>query len=253
VGSIGCQLDDEDNWWLANPALDRRISRDYVRQERLTLPVVEFMRERMGWWEDPPPVDESGPFDMAAWTKRLDSTSRIPEGARVALAIDTSWDRQTTWISIAGLNESGVPHGEIVKTGFGQDWVEGWLADRILTLDPVAVGLQSGNSPVSSLLEKLQNRFGELITPITGQDLARACGAFADAVDKGPLAHAGQEQLDDAVKLAAVRLIGDSWLLDRKASPIDIAGLVSIVEALYLLQTAPDRPKQESYAPRRLR
>jgi hypothetical protein len=39
--------------------------------------------------------------------------------------------------------------------------------------------------------------------------------------------------------------MGDSWLWDRKASPIDIAPLVAVTEALYLLKTTPE-PKKRS-------
>ena len=253
VGSVGCQLDNEDNWWMGNPALDRRISRDYVRQERLTLPVAEFMRERMGWWEDPPPVDESGPFDMGKWAERFDASSRIPDGTRVVFAADTSWDRQTSWVSIAGLNAAGVPHGEVIETGYGQDWVVPWLKERVAVWKTAGIGLQGGNAPSSSLLAPLRKEFGDkLVVEFTGVDMTRACGAFFDAVDKGPLAHPDQEQVDDAMRQAAPRLLGDGWVLDRKESPIDIANLVSLVEALYLLQTAPE-PPQESFIPRRLR
>jgi len=252
-GSVDCQLDDLEKVLQANPAVPRRISLEYVMNERRALPVAEYMRERMGWWEDPPPEDRSGAFPMAGWAQRLDESSVIPDGGRLALAIDTSWDRQTTWISVCGFNGAGIPHSEVVKHGFGQDWVVGWIADRLDDLHPVAIGLQGGNSPVSSVLDKVQERFGDLVTVMSGQDVARACGAYYDAVDKGPLAHPGQEQLDDAVRQAAVRTMGDSWLLDRKASPVDIAPLVAAVEAHYLLLTVTPPVPAQSFTPRRLR
>jgi hypothetical protein len=190
---------------------------------------------------------------MEAWAERLDPESSVPDGARLALAVDTSWDRQTTWISACGLNPNGIPHVEIIATEYGQDWVEAWIAERLDVLKPIAIGLQSGNSPVSSLLETLQARFGEVIAPMSGQDLARSCGSFYDAVAQGPLVHVGQVQLDDAVRLAVPRMLGDSWLLDRKASPIDIAPLVAAVEAHYLFLTVTPPVPAQSFTPRRLR
>lgn len=253
VGSEGCQLDDENNWWRANCALDRRITRDYVRQERLTLPIAEFMRERMGWWEDPPRKGDDGPFPMDSWEQRLDPSSRIPDGARVVFTADTSWDRQRSWVSIAGLNASGIPHGEVTETGFGQDWVVPWLTQRVAEWNPAAIGVQGGNSPASSLIDPLKKAFGDLVYEFTGSDMTRACGAFYDAVLHGPLAQTGQEQVDVAMRQAVVRPLGDGWVLDRKDSPIDIANLVSLVEALYLLTTAPERSEPQSFTPRRLR
>ena len=225
---------------MANPAIPRRISLDYVRNERRALPVAEYMRERMGWWEDPPKKDEQGPFPMDSWAERLDTASRIPDGARVVFTADTSWDRQTSWISIAGLNASGVPHGEVIETGFGQDWVVPWLEQRVPVWSPAAIGLQGGNSPASSMLEPLKKAFGDLVVELNGQDMTRACGAFYDSVLKGPLAQTGQEQVDAAMQQAAIRPLGDGWVLDRKDSPVDISNLVSLVEALYLLTIAPD-------------
>jgi phage terminase large subunit-like protein len=245
LDAIGCQLDDEEKWAQANPALGRRISVEYVRQERRALPIAEFMRERLGWWEDPPSTETSGPFPVESWIERLDAGSQVPNGARLALAIDTSWDRQTTWIAAAAINEAGTPHVEVIATNFGSDWVEEWLSARVETLKPLQIGMQSNNAPVSSLIEPLQNKFGDIIEPMNGQDVARACGAFYDAITKGTFVHTGQAPLDDAVRMAVTRVIGDSWLLDRKKSPIDIAPLLAAVEALYLLQTTPDRePKK---------
>lgn len=254
-GSDGCALDNEELWWRANPALQRRIAVDFLRQQRKVLKdaIPEFMREHMAWWEDPPTIEESSQFDMAKWSERLDPASIIPVGARVVFTVDTSWDRQTSWVSIAGLNAAGVPHGEVIETGYGQDWVVPWLKERVAAWKTAAIGLQGGNAPSSSLLAPLRKEFGDkLVVEFTGVDMTRACGAFFDAVDKGPLAHLDQEQVDDAMRQAAPRLLGDGWVLDRKESPIDIANLVSLVEALYLLQTAPE-PPQESFIPRRLR
>ena len=240
----GCQLDDETKWAQANPALGRRISVDYVRAERRALPAVEFMRERLGWWEDPPTQSDQQVIPSDSWDERLDPDSVVPDGADLAFAIDTSWDRQTTWISVAAMRADGVPHVEIVATEFGTEWVIGWLAERIDRYDPIAIGLQGSGSPISSILEPLQREFGDLIVSIGGQDLGRACGAIFDAAVNGPLAHTGQQQLDDAVKHAVIRPVGDSWLWDRKHSPVDIAPLVSVTEALYLLQTR-QKPKKK--------
>lgn len=244
--SEGCQLDNEAKWAQANPALGRRISVDYVRSERRALPPAEFMRERLGWWEDPPTEGADEVIPTEAWAERLDIDSVLPEGADLALAVDTSWDRQTSWIAAAGYRADGVPHVEIVATHYGAEWIGGWLRERRDRLDPVAVGLQGTGAPVSSIYEPLREEFGDLIVSITGADLGRACGAIYDAAVNGPLAHIGQTQLDDAVRAAVIRAAGDSWLWDRKNSPIDIAPLVAATEALYLLQTRKKPVKKRS-------
>lgn len=246
VGVAGCQLDDETKWAQANPALGRRIGVDYVRSERRALPPSEFMRERLGWWEDPPEQGDEQVIPAEAWLERLDQDSCVEPGSDVAFVIDTSWDRQTSWIGVAAMREDLVPHIEIVATNYGTEWIAGWLRERLPTWDPVAVGLQGSGAPVSSILEQLREEFGELIVGMSAQDLGRACGTIFDAVVNGPLAHTGQKQLDDAVKHAAIRPVGDSWLWDRKHSVIDIAPLVAVTGALYLLQTKKKPVKKRS-------
>lgn len=243
----GCLLDDEAKWAQANPALGRRISVDYVRSERRALPPSEFMRERLGWWEDPPTLAEDQVIPAEAWADRLDAGSAIPDGSQVAFAIDTSWDRQTTWIAACGNRPDGVPHVEVVASGYGTDWVVGWLAERLPAWKVRAIGLQGSGSPVSSLLDPLSKTFGTLVVNLSGTDLGRACGSFFDAVTTGPLAHTGQAQLDVAVQRAVVRPIGDAWVWDRKGAAVDIAPLVAVTEALYLLTTVPE-PKPRGRA-----
>lgn len=234
----GCELDREAKWPAANPALGRRISYEYVRKERREIPPIEFMRERLGWWEDPPTAEESSLFPLDKWAERLSTASTIPSTEAIAYAVDTSWDRSRSWISVAGLNESGVPHVEIIETNFGQDWVVGWLRPRVDDRRPLAIGLQGGNAPVSTLADPLKKAFGDLVVELSGTDAARACGMFYDAVEKGPLAHIGQDPLDDAVEKGVARPLGEGWALDRKTSPVDVAGLFAACGALYLLSTA---------------
>ncbi len=245
VGSQGCALDNVDLWAQANPALGRRITVDYLSAERRALPPREFARERLGWWEDPPDADADRVIPESSWASRLDASSRVPDGSAVTFAIDTSWDRLTTWIAVCAARADGVPHVEVVAHDFGSDWVLGWLKERVASYKPKAIGLQASGAPVSSLLEPLKREFGDVVTGMTGQDLGRACGMFYDAVTSGPLAHLGQHQLDQAVRHAVVRPMSDSWLWDRKVSPVDVAPLVAVTGALYLLNTAPE-PKRRS-------
>ncbi len=245
-GSVGCQLDDLEKVRAANPAHPRRISLDYIQGERRAMPVAEYMRERMGWWEDPPTTEESSLFPLEQWAERRHDDSVIPDGTAIAFAVDTSWDRQRSWISVAGLNEAGVPHVEIVETGFGQDWVIPWLRPRVEERRPLAIGLQGGNAPVSTLADALKKEFGDLVVELSGTDSARACGMLYDAVDKGPLAHIGQDPLDDAVKEGVARPMGEGWVLDRKTSPVDVAGLFATCAAHYLLLTTQPLKKKRS-------
>lgn len=253
-GAPGCRLDDETQWAAANPALGRRMSVDYVRRERAALPPSEFMRERMGWWQDPPAGGTSQVIPEPAWTSRLSPGSSLAPGARVAFAVDTSWDRTRSWIAVAGLRPDGVPHVEAVASAYGTEWVAAWLRARVATWQPVGIGLQGNAAPASSLLPELAADDTLPTRSLSGVDVARASGMFHDAVVAGPLAHLGQVQLDDAVRHATIRPLGDAWAWDRKGSPVDIAPLVAVSLALYVLATTEQpKPEPERYAPRRIR
>jgi len=249
VDESGCQLDNEALWWQSNPALGRRISVDFVRQERRTLASapVEFMRERLGWWEDPPSAEEQeDAIPAQAWQACEDAASRIPNGARLAFGIDTSWDRQTTWIAVAGELPDGKIHLEVIAQAFGSDWVVPWLAERVTKYKPAAIGLQGGSAPVSSIVEPLKHQLPKLTKTLGITDLGRACGQLFDTVSEGKITHIGQDQLTRAIKQAETRVVSDAWVWDRKASPVDIAPLVATTIALYLLRTT--EPKKKSRA-----
>lgn len=254
VGVAGCQLDDEGKWEAANPALGRRMGVDYVRRERAALPPSEFMRERMGWWQDPPAGGTSQVIPADAWASRQVAESSLAPGSRVAFAVDTSWDRTRSWVAVAGVRPDGTPHVEIVAASYGTEWVAAWLRDRMAAWRPVGIGLQGTTAPVSSLLPELTADATLPTRSLSGVDVARACGMLYDAVVSGPLAHVGQVQLDDAVRHATIRPIGDAWAWDRKGSPVDVAPLVAASLALYVLATTElPKPEPERFAPRRLR
>lgn len=244
----GCALDDEGLWWRGNPALDRRIPREFLREQRKVLAgpsLQEFMREHMGWWEDPPTEDDvASQIPADAWAARLRADAVAPEGSRVAFGVCRSWDRERIWIGAAALLPDG---GELVtlvpwddKLGLVNSPVE-WLASRRAHWNPVAIGGQIGSSPEADLIQQMQedHRLADITQSMTGTDVGIACGTFYDAATKGPLVHIGQEQLDNAIKHAVVRAFGDVWVWDLKASPVDAAGLKAVTIARHLLDTTP--------------
>ena len=109
------------------------------------------------------------------------------------------------------------------------------MRDRVLELrdqhDPCAVVLDPG-AAAGSLLPELVEAGIEVTTP-TMREVGQACGAFYDAVQGGFLRHLEQEPLDDAVRGAKKRPLGDAWAWDRKNSSIDITPIVSSTLALW--------------------
>lgn len=254
----GCALDDENLWADANPALGRRISLEFVRQEREALSAfpAEFMRERLCWWDDPPEGGEESAIPMDSWHERGDDVADLDPNSAIAFGVDTSWDRLTTWIAAAGYNTDGIPQIQLVpmQAGeqFGTSGVLDWFAQRF-TKSPrypntIGVGFQASGAPVSTVSGKLVDIVAELAVPFSFSDLGKACGSFYDSVANGPLVHNNDPILTGAVEKANTRPIGDSWVWDRKTSSVDIGGLVAVTIALHILLTEKPRKKKVSRA-----
>lgn len=244
TGVVGCQLDNRDLWWSANPALGRRMSERSIAAERRSMPVLEFMRERLGWWEDPPPISvvDSG-IPTEGWASREDSGSKLEPGCRVAVAVDLSWDRSTAWIAVAGERPDGQTHVEIIERGAGVRWVMPFLEQFCAIWKPVGVGFQAGNAPIASIGTKISEAFEDAAVPLNFSELARGCGLLFDAVAAESVVHIGQAAVDNAIDAAVVRKIGDAWVWDRRDSPLDVAPLVAITSALFILATSVESPE----------
>ena len=61
------------------------------------------------------------------WAHGTDNASCIPADNRVVLAVDTSADRQTTYVAAAGLRSDGLPHVELIARRDGMLWVPHYL------------------------------------------------------------------------------------------------------------------------------
>lgn len=247
-GTPGCLLDREEYWYLANPALGRRITIEYVRGERRALPIGEFMRERMGWWEDPPSAEQARLFPKAEWDALCDPTSRIAKGSALAIGVDTDWNRSTTWIAVAGHRADGIRHVEVLPpfNSGGRAFLA--AKAKAQTRMPKAIGLQStAGAPVSSQVEHFDAEFGDVCHKLTGTDIARAHGDFVDALagtSPESFRHIGQKPLTDAVGAAHARAIGEAAVIDRAQSS-NGAAVVAAQIALYLLDTVEESAPPE--------
>ena len=116
----------------------------------------------------------------------------------------------------------------------GTGWIVDYLADRVERHQPAAV-LCDEKGPAGSLIEELENR-GVRVDTMNAGEMAKACGAFYDAVDQRTVRHLGTNELVTAIRGAVTRPLGDSWAWSRKNSGVDITPLVSCTGALWGLE-----------------
>jgi hypothetical protein len=224
----GCFLDDEEIRRGVNPAYGRRLSPEFVEQERMAMPPVEFMRERGGVWEDPPTATTDDA--LANWPICADPTAS-PTGP-LHLGIDVAPNMTHAAIGVCG---SG-PRGEVVEViehRPGTAWVPARLLELRAKHQPASVGLVKG-SPAEALLPDL----GDGVTLLTAADATAACATFARAVTDGTVAHLDDPRLNDAVTGARRKFAGDGWRWTRVGSDADICPLYAVTVARHLWATA---------------
>ena len=228
VGTPGCALDDEDRWRVANPSLGRRISLEFVRNERRALSPGEFARERLGWWEDPSETDSD--IAVADWDA-LGDESAAP-GDPVVLAVDVNRGFSSAAIVACGSGRDGRPVVEVVEHAAGTQWAVDRLA--ALTLEhatgPVVL---DPSGPSGALLPDLAAA-GVTVDALSAARVTQACGGMVVAVLSGDVVHRGERLLRDAVAGARRRQFGDAWKWSRKDSQADISPLVAATLARHV-------------------
>lgn len=223
----GCCADDRDRWRRSNPAMGRRISEDRIESFRQSMPAPEFVREFLGWWEEP--EDDVDGLDFSNWPGLRDPESQ-PDYLPV-YAIAVSPDRDWAAISVAGQRTDGLKHVDVGHHRQGTSWVVK-AAAAIAEKHPDAVFVIDGGGPANSLIPKLEEA-GLILDVVGAREQAAAFGLFMDGVRESTTRHRDQRELNSAITSAKKRTIGDgASAFGRKASGEDITPLESAALAL---------------------
>lgn len=225
-------LDDRDLWARTCPALGRgRVTEESIARLRRSLTDIDFARELGGMWPLPA-EDAGGKIPPAVWAALVDEASQIV--GRPVFAIEASRDRSTASILAAGRREDGLAHVELVddRPGAGMAWVVDEAVELDRKHDPLAWMVDPAG-PAGALIADLEAR-GLEVTTVTGREYTQACGEFLDRVMAGTARHLGQPPLDEAIRGARARDVGDgAWAWARKDSPVDVARVCGATLALH--------------------
>lgn len=231
-GAPGCVYDDEERWREANPAVGRRISIEYLRQERRALPPNEWARERLGWWEDPVAGDTG--ISAELWEACANRDAEVPDP--VVLGLDVAPGHVSAAITA---HSGGATHLAAHHAGtswiLGDDETPGRLTEIDADHQVVAVVIDP-TGPVGGMIPDLEragftvrnssNPTGKLVL-LDGRDQTRACEQFLAGVLDGTFVHRDEYALNVAVAGAGRRIVGDSWKWSRRDSTVDISPLVA--------------------------
>lgn len=227
-------LDDFEAWRQANPAIGYRIKPDFIQAERDAMNDNEFARERLSIWPD----DGSGAvIPIKLWEACADPHSK--PGNTLVFAVDAAPDRDSAAIASAGIRDDERIHTKIVDHRKGMGWVVRRLVDLYRRYRPAAILLDPAG-PIGAIIADFNEALrieegatGFELTMVSAREMAQACGVFHDDVVNDRMRHCGQEALDNALRSAITRPLGDAWAWHRRQSTDDIAPLVASTLAVH--------------------
>jgi hypothetical protein len=229
----GCDLDDREQWAIANPG---RVEISAIAAERLELSAAGFGRERLNHW----PVDRvERVIDPDLWAGLV--AAGPPDGMPPsAIAVDASPTRE---MAVAGCWLDGDrSHVELIAADYASDPLNAlqFVIDRAGRRIPVVI---DGASPAASMVPALAAQRCRVVLT-TAAEMARATASFLDDVIAGRVSHAGQSQLDAAVAGARRRPVGHAgaFAWDRADRSVFVAPLVAATLARHGAVTA-GRPR----------
>lgn len=219
---------DRDVWYRCIAGLGRWVTEESVAALFDELGPQLFLREILCVW-DPDPTAGANVFGEANWA-RVCGDWALDESS-FAYSVDACPDR--SWCSI-GASDGRVV--ELLERRSGMDWPVARLVEmHSRRRAPVAV---DPAGPAGSLVEDLE-RAGVPVVPVSGRDMAHACGQFFDAVvvpaDVEPGVRVRVDARLSAAAAAAVKksTAGDGFVWDRKSPAGDVSPLVAVTIARF--------------------
>lgn len=229
---VGCVADRVHLLEIANPAYGRRITAERMQDFRNEMPAEEFIREFLGWWDEPGTADAA--FGPGNWERCAGAEPRgVPLGA---IGIAASMDLTHGAITAAA-GDGQVIHLKPLQHGPGT----GWIVDRTVQLQKqhgvdVLIDRRGPAAPLIPHLERAGVRLVQLDTP----QILDACASLLDRVRETKIRHASYPELEAAVGAAVRRLVGDRWAWGRKLSASDISPLEAATLAAYAVSLPPE-------------
>jgi hypothetical protein len=204
----------------ANPSYPHDTPREAILRMRKQLGAESMLREGFGIWPD---VD--GPGIFPGWD-RLTGERQSPAGFGIAADVNLTrfvlGGATSDFVDIItpkAFENTGPQVPAVHRAKFVSE------VARIAGAAPVAL---QERGPAWILKEDLELA-GVHVVPVTFDEFVQACADFDEAVAAKAINHAAQTELDQAVKSAQWRTVGDRRVVSRKTS--DIPELESVILA----------------------
>lgn len=230
-----CHIDDEDQWFISNPALGQRIEIETVYDELGSLSEKGFKRERLGLWHD---MSVRNVIDPETWKDCKDEYGEII-GEYVA-ALDISPDASQASIAVAGHTRNGKRYVEVI-------WAGPYTSKAVLeelhsifnaaSQQPILLAIQGASAASQAMVPRIEPMGIELLN-LGQKEVAAGCEDFRMRAYQRQLVHNGEPSLAVAVNGATRYRIGSKigskeleneeeqgWGWARRDPTVDITGL----------------------------
>lgn len=205
-------LDDQSLWYQCNPALGIRLSVEFTQEERRTMSMDGFARERLGWWTPilEHKLETAIPEDV--WN-RCASQEPKPTG-KTAYGVKFSADGSEVCLCGAVIPPAGAARISLIDrkpTGFGTQWLANWLNERYMKACCVVI---DGRNGVDVLVDKISGtwRMKDAIIRPNAKDMIAAVSTLMDCLNEESVTwYAAQEDLKDSATTSTKRPIGGGW------------------------------------------
>jgi phage terminase large subunit-like protein len=233
----GCAVDDREAWKVANPALGDFLYEDGMATEAKTVRESAFRQFRLGQWPTGP---EGAWMDPALWASRS-RTSSIPDGADVVVALDGSFNQDTTALIACAAGD--VPHLDVVGLWENPNEAdESYRVDVLDVEDTIRAAcrrwrvLEVTADPFRwqrSLAVLQEERIPVSEYPQSPARMTPATTGLYEAVVNGSVTHSGDERLARHVANAVLRVDtrGSRLVKESKHSKRRIDLAVAVVMA----------------------
>lgn len=218
-----------------NPAFGVRILPAYIEAEARRLTRRGRAVERFGVGDWPDLDADASVIPLEVWEALLDEDAAIV--GQPVFAFDVTPSRSYASIGVAGRTAGSKIHVDLADRRPGTGWVPERMKELADRWRPSAIVCDSVG-PASSLIPDMK-ALGVNAETLTTGEYAEACAQFFDLAFQGRMSHTGHPELDDALKSASQRAVGDRWLWDRKTG--DISPLVAVTQALGQVVAKPAR------------
>ena len=240
-GPDGCALDRVDGWKKANSQAGRRIEIVTIDGERRAMARIplEFARERLGWFDEPGELEHI--FGPLKWANCAVKAIKRPPTAGMAIAVTVAVDR--TWSTI--MSAVPLPGRTLVGVVYHEPGTAGVIAEAKRIQDKYGcVVVVDDHGPAADLIgeekppkltpgekPKTLRAAGVEVTVAKTVDVLDASASFYDAVQVEGIAHMNHPALEDAVKGAQWRDVGDRKAIGRKTSTAEVSPIEGAILA----------------------